>query len=911
MKTVQKLSIAFVLFCCFQVSIVFGQAPQYLSYQAVIRDGSNNLVTSTAVGMQISILQGSASGTAVYVETQAPTTNINGLVTIQIGTGNVVSGSFSGIDWSNGPYYIKTGTDPTGGTNYSAIVGTSQLVSVPYALYSATSGSSAPGPTGPTGATGNDGAQGPTGAAGNDGAQGPTGAQGIQGIQGIQGTQGAQGPTGSQGIQGTQGIQGVTGPTGATGANSTVPGPTGSTGATGAQGTSLNIQGSVATPADLPGSGNAGDAWIVQSNGDAYEWNTVTLSWDNIGPIVGPMGATGPTGATGAASTVPGPTGSQGDQGPTGADGAQGPAGSQGTQGVQGPTGPQGDAGAQGAQGTQGIQGIQGVTGPTGAQGAQGDAGAQGPTGAQGIQGIQGIQGVTGPTGSTGATGSTGTTGTAGVTGATGAIGLTGPTGITGATGAAGASLNCMSCHNMDPSASSMQSQITQNTSDYAYSKHSTDKLYVGTEGTNAGCAPCHAKDGFLDVVANHTTPNFTKGTSTYTFNYNASASASSSLTHAPNKVDCNTCHNESDSAMALMTTDSVPAVMFASIGATSKPFIYYNDTNRDPAADVNGSTVGIKGSNSCMKCHQPRAYQTATSPVGVDSGKSVNFAYLAANVATMYYDSLTGYTLNPITPSQSVVSHHGTVGAIYAGKGLVNFVSNPATIYPYQEGEYSIHNTNGTCQMCHMAKPTMATSTLGGVGGIIETGGHSFWEAYLDSTTTPYTVTRNLNGCNISGCHSASPIVSPTSAGKWKTLITLVMNYLDTIDAHLCKDAGLTYPTQDFFYKNKWFSQNTWVNMAIDSGYTGGINLYNATIGSSYNPKGSLQNPSPSSSWTTAQKAYNLTLPKVPTLNCAQMGAIINWEMIIEDFSLGVHNPDYELAVLDATVYQLQQTGK
>ena len=116
----------------------FAQSPEKMSYQAVIRNSSNALVTSSAVGMRISILQGSASGTAVYSETQTPNTNANGLVTIEIGTG-ITSNDFSAIGWANGPYFIKTETDPTGGTNYT-ITGTSQLLSVPYALYAEKAG---------------------------------------------------------------------------------------------------------------------------------------------------------------------------------------------------------------------------------------------------------------------------------------------------------------------------------------------------------------------------------------------------------------------------------------------------------------------------------------------------------------------------------------------------------------------------------------------------------------------------------------------------------------------------------------------------------------------------------------------------------------------------------------------------
>ena len=112
---------------------LFAQAPQKMSYQAVIRNSSGDLVTNHSIGMRISILQGTASGTSVYVETHTTTTNANGLATIEIGGGSIVSGTFSGINWASGSYFLKTETDPSGGSSYS-IVGTSQLLSVPYAL---------------------------------------------------------------------------------------------------------------------------------------------------------------------------------------------------------------------------------------------------------------------------------------------------------------------------------------------------------------------------------------------------------------------------------------------------------------------------------------------------------------------------------------------------------------------------------------------------------------------------------------------------------------------------------------------------------------------------------------------------------------------------------------------------------
>lgn len=113
---------------------LMAQAPEKMSYQAVVRNSSNGLVISAPVGMRISILQGSATGASVYTETQTINSNANGLVSLEIGSGTVVSGNFSTIDWSADTYFIKTETDPTGGTTYS-VTGTSQLMSVPYALH--------------------------------------------------------------------------------------------------------------------------------------------------------------------------------------------------------------------------------------------------------------------------------------------------------------------------------------------------------------------------------------------------------------------------------------------------------------------------------------------------------------------------------------------------------------------------------------------------------------------------------------------------------------------------------------------------------------------------------------------------------------------------------------------------------
>ena len=110
------------------------QSPNRVSFQAVIRSVTGSLLIDQPLGIRLSILQGSINGQAVYQETHESMTNANGLVNLEIGGGIPVVGDFGQIDWSNGPYFIKREVDPTGGSNYS-IMGTSQILSVPYAQF--------------------------------------------------------------------------------------------------------------------------------------------------------------------------------------------------------------------------------------------------------------------------------------------------------------------------------------------------------------------------------------------------------------------------------------------------------------------------------------------------------------------------------------------------------------------------------------------------------------------------------------------------------------------------------------------------------------------------------------------------------------------------------------------------------
>ncbi|MFM7032553.1 MAG: hypothetical protein ACKOX4_08545, partial [Bacteroidota bacterium] len=162
-----KKLIFLIALICFGVAVL-AQSPNLMSYQAIIRNASNQLIVNAPIGVRVSILQGSATGTAVFRETYNPnpTTNSNGLLGLNIGSGVSVIGSFAQVNWSQGPYFVKVEVDPSGGTNYS-ISSVSQLLSVPYALHAKTADvPGLPGPQGP---------QGIQGVPGNDGAVGPQG----------------------------------------------------------------------------------------------------------------------------------------------------------------------------------------------------------------------------------------------------------------------------------------------------------------------------------------------------------------------------------------------------------------------------------------------------------------------------------------------------------------------------------------------------------------------------------------------------------------------------------------------------------------------------------------------------------------------------------------------------------------
>lgn len=131
MKKILLLSALFI------TSLIFAQIPQGISYQAIALNGSGNAVASSNVGLRLSVLNTSATGTVLYTETHVKMTNAQGLFNLIIGQGTPTTGTFAGINWATGSKFLKVEMDVAGGTNY-ALVGTTQLLSVPYAMAAGT-----------------------------------------------------------------------------------------------------------------------------------------------------------------------------------------------------------------------------------------------------------------------------------------------------------------------------------------------------------------------------------------------------------------------------------------------------------------------------------------------------------------------------------------------------------------------------------------------------------------------------------------------------------------------------------------------------------------------------------------------------------------------------------------------------
>lgn len=308
------LSFFIILFC-------YSIQAQSFNYQTIVRNSSGAPQANTAVNLRFTILETASSG-VLYRELQNPTTDQYGWLSLTVGSGVPVTGTFAILDFSVKRYLlVECSTD--GGSTYGEI-GVSELHA---------------GGIGPKGDKGDPGI---AGAKGDQGEPGDVGPKGDKGDAGAQGPKGDIGITGPKGDRGEQGIQGVTGPKGDKGD----------------AGSGVKIVGSLpdASTLPIPYTGLIGDMYITQNDGNGHVWSGTV--WTNVGQIKGPKGDQG----------IQGVAGPKGDKGDTGATGPQGSKGDKGDQGLVGMTGTKGDTG------DQGIQGVQGVAGPKGDKGDPGSS---------------------------------------------------------------------------------------------------------------------------------------------------------------------------------------------------------------------------------------------------------------------------------------------------------------------------------------------------------------------------------------------------------------------------------------------------------------------------------------------------------------------------------------------------------
>ena len=328
----KKIILFFVTYLISYVS--FSQAPEGINYQAVIRSGSGVLVANATVAIRVQVRQTTATGTVIYQERHSVLTSAQGLINMVIGGGFPQVGTFNGINWGMGPYFVNLAVDIANGITYQDY-GTQQLMSVPYALYAKTSGNQLNqwryGNTAPLSTLGNLGDFNLDVITGNvyyknsnttwiltgniKGPVGPAGAQGTQGIQGIAGPIGATGASGATGPQGTIGLTGPQGTAGATGLTGPA-GPAGATGANGSNGKNTLVK----TTSEAAGANCTSGGVKIEYGLDAN--NNGILDLSEINATLTKYVCNGATGATGASGAT-GPTGATGPQGIQGTPGSQ------------------------------------------------------------------------------------------------------------------------------------------------------------------------------------------------------------------------------------------------------------------------------------------------------------------------------------------------------------------------------------------------------------------------------------------------------------------------------------------------------------------------------------------------------------------------------------------------------------
>ena len=421
-----------------------------------------------------------------------------------------------------------------------------------------------------------------------------------------------------------------------------------------------------------------------------------------------------------------------------------------------------------------------------------------------------------------------------------------------GPAGPAGKDANesCTACHT--------PTVVDQKATEFELSKHSYGEAAFEEAG-NTACDPCHESEAFKYVCKNNTPSTFTLTAGVYTNDYQCTAAT------AVGEFNCSTCHSNLHSTYT--GDDFFPLTTTAPVSMT----MWKGTKSIDVTPDGGQS-------NLCIKCHQPRPLTTSSS---LSNGDVVDYAGLVSTPTAVYYDNAVGNAApNKLVPSYRTHVHYGGVGAIYAGKGGVEFSGSLS----YTN---SAHTTNASCQDCHMAEMSGRA------------GGHTFKVRSTADGPLTTSTTWNFNGCNVTGCHSTSPITK-SSTTTWTTPRTDIKNLLNSLATRINSLGGGT----DLLHKDAT-STNLWAGLTTNS-YDGYLDVYDPST----NATGAWQNPAPSSSWTATQKTANLALPKFPSLKNVVIGSMINFQLCLREYSLGIHNYSYSKALLQNSIEAMTAAG-
>jgi hypothetical protein len=392
---------------------------------------------------------------------------------------------------------------------------------------------------------------------------------------------------------------------------------------------------------------------------------------------------------------------------------------------------------------------------------------------------------------------------------------------------------------------------------EYAFSKHEYGEVSFDEAGVTA-CTPCHTSDAFRYVCQNNIPSTFTLNATSGKYSNDYAAVSDKTL----GKFTCFTCHS------SLHTTytgaDFKPFTNTAAVSMTMWKGTKSIDLQQDDAS-----------SNLCIKCHQPRPLTTSTT---TSNGDVVDYAALVASPSTVYYDSSVGNAApNKVIPSYRTHIHYGAQGAIYAGKGGVEFPGSLAY-------ENSAHTTVAACVDCHSAPISMRA------------GGHTF-RVRSDAAALTSQSAWNFNGCNVAGCHVSGMSASAT---LWTTTRTEDQTLLNALAAKLNAVGAGT----NILHSEPDGTLNLWAG-ETSGNFDGYLNIYDPAT----NPAGVWKNPA-SGSFTADQKVINNALPTFPSLQAGVLGAMINFQLCLREYSLGIHNTKYSKALLQNSIETMTAIG-